>query len=171
MAYRKLAPRMRFANCCAAAAVVLSGFGAAVGGEVLQSKDGLRLEFSEQGRVSRVVVGSTAIPLKGTGGFAVADYQCPPAVVNLVPNPGFEEGVQGWRLEKGQTLDTAVAHGGRASIRLHVPGPRPDTTNLGIVIPVKPYTAYRVGLWYRRHQAPSGKGGAPAVFYSELDDK
>ncbi len=169
MACRKRTPRRWLGYVFLAAAV--SWCGAARGDEVLQSRDGLRVEFSEQGRIARMNIGATALPLKGTGGFAVADYECPPALVNLVSNPGFEEGVQGWRLEKGQTLDATVAHGGRASMRLEVPGPQPGTTNLGIVVPVKPYTAYRVGLWYRRHQAQSGQGGSPAVFYSELDDK
>lgn len=151
--------------------VVALWCGVVVAGEVLQTNDGLRLEFSEQGRISRMAIGPASLPLTAAGGFSVADCQSPAAVINLIPNAGFEAGPQGWRLEKGQALDTAVAHGGRASIRLEVPGPEPGTTNLGIVVPVKPYTAYRVGLWYRRHHAPSGRGGSPAVFYSELDEQ
>lgn len=152
-------------------ALVLSWQGVCAAGEVIQGQDGLRVEFSEQGRIECVAIGSTTLPWEGTGGFSVADHQCPPPLVNLVPNAGFEDGLQEWKVEKGQTLDTAVAHSGRASIRLEVPGPQPGTTNLGVVIPVKPYTAYRVGLWFRRHKAPSGSGGSPAAFYSELDDK
>jgi hypothetical protein len=141
------------------------------GGEALQCPGGLRVEFSDQGRVTRLDIGSTRLPLKTPGGLAVADFQRPPALVNLVPNPGFEEGAHGWRLEKGQTVDTAIAHGGRASMRLEVPGPQPGTTNLGVTVAVKPNTAYRVEMWVRLHSVQKRPGSGPGFYYSELDDQ
>jgi len=145
--------------------------GESLGDEVLQTNEGLRLEFSDQAQLTRVDIGSTTLPLKRPGGFSVADHQRPPALVNLVPNPGFEEGTQGWRLEKGQTLDTTIAHDGRASMRLEVLGPEPGTTNLGATLPVKPHTAYRVGMWVRGRHIQRGSGGGPGFFYSELDEQ
>lgn len=156
---------------CGAVGALLLACHVAAGEEVFQSRDGLRVQFSDQGRVTRMDIGSTRLPLKAPGGLSVADFERPPDLVNLVPNPGFEEGAKAWRLEKGQTLDTTIAHSGRASIRLEVPGPQPGTTNLGVTVAVKPNTAYRVEMWVRLHNVQKGPGGGPGFFYTELDDK
>jgi hypothetical protein len=105
------------------------------------------------------------LPLHGAGGFAVADFANQPEPANLVPNPGFEEGATGWSLAADQALDRAVFHSGRASARLHVPGPAPAQSNLGVVLPVKPNTRYRVGLWLRREGV-----GVCGAYASERDE-
>jgi len=108
-------------------------------------KTDLRLELSDAGRIAGMQIGPTALPLIGAGGFAIADFQDQPPPVNLVPNPGFEDGARGWRLSKGQTLDRQVFHAGAVSARLEVPGPSPGSSTLEVFVPVKPNTRYRVG--------------------------
>ena len=132
----------------------------------LETGNGLRLELSAQGRVTSLHVGRTVLPLKGAGGFALADFQDQPKPLNLVPDPGFEEGAEGWRLAKGQSLDTRVFHSGKTSAKLEVPGPEPASSTLEVVVPVKPRTRYRVGIWIRRE-----KVGVCGAYVSERDDR
>jgi len=113
----------------------------------IRTSDGLKLEFSAPGRVTRVTAGRVALPLRGAGGFAVADFRDQPEPQNLVPNGGFEEGTTGWSLSPGQALDTTISRSGRASARLGVPGPEPAQSNLEAVVPVKPSTRYQAGMW------------------------
>jgi hypothetical protein len=129
------------------------------------SGNGLRLEFSSRGRVTGLVIGQTALPVRGEGGFALADFQNQPEPVNLVPNPGFEAGVAGWHLARGQSLDRQVFHSGAASVRLDVPGPQTASSNLEVIVPVKPNQRYRVGLWMRREGV-----GVCGAYSSERDD-
>jgi hypothetical protein len=130
----------------------------------LGTQDGLVLELSRRGQVTGLVVAGRPIPLHQSGGFFVIDYQNQPQAKNLVPNPGFEEGAQGWSLSAGQAIDEEIAHGGRRSVRLEVPGPEPGTCNLGVQVPVKRGRRYRVGLWMRRHRC-----GVCGAYVSELD--
>ena len=106
------------------------------------------------------------VPLHGEGGFALADFKNQPEPVNLVPNPGFEAGTVGWRLAKGQSLDSQVFHSGRASVRLEVPGPQPASSNLEVVVPVKPNQRYRVGLWIAARTV-----GVCGAYSSDRDDR
>lgn len=133
---------------------------------VLESGDGVRLELSSQGRITGLRIGETALPLRTPGGFSIADFHDQPKPVNLVPNPGFEEGEKGWRLAKGQSLDHKVAHSGNRAARLEVAGPEPATSNLEVVAPVKPHTRYRVGMWLRREGV-----GVCGAYSSERDDQ
>jgi len=132
----------------------------------LSTGNGLKMELSPTGRVTSLLIGPTALPLKGQGGFALADFQDQPEPRNLVPNPGFEEGTQGWTLGQGQSLDAQIVHSGQASARLEVPGPAPASSNLETVVPVKPNTRYRVGMWLRREQV-----GVCGAYSSERDDQ
>ncbi|MEN6402134.1 MAG: sugar-binding protein, partial [Armatimonadia bacterium] len=100
------------------------------------------------------------------GGFAVADFKHQPDPVNLVPNGDFENGTTGWGLDKYQTLDTTVAHSGKASVRLAVAGPAPAQTTLQVFVPVKPNTRYKVGMWLRRE-----KVGVCGVYSSERGEQ
>lgn len=133
--------------------------------EGVESGDGLRLELSSRGRVTGVTIGQTALPMRGEGGFALADFKNQPEPVNLVPNPGFEGGTAGWKLAKGQSLDRQVFHSGRAAVRLEVPGPQTGSSNLEVIVPVKPNHRYRVGLWMRRENL-----GVCGAYSSERDD-
>lgn len=131
----------------------------------LSTGDGLAVDLADTGQVTAVRIGATALPLRGAGGFLIADFNHQPEPANLVPNPGFEQGTAGWPLAASQSLDTTVVHAGRASVRLQVPGPAPAQSNLGVVVPVKPNTRYRVGLWLRREGV-----GVCGAYSSERDD-
>jgi hypothetical protein len=132
----------------------------------IRTGDGVRLELSPEGGVTAVSIGSTALTLVGQGGFAVADFKNQPEPVNLVPNPGFEDGTAGWTLTSTQFLDTSIFHTGGASVRIEVPGPAAASSSLGITVPVKPFTRYLVGMWVRRELV--GRCGA---YSSERDDQ
>lgn len=132
----------------------------------VESGDGVRLELSARGRAVGLRIGATALPLRAPGGFSIADFHDQPKPVNRVLNPGFEDGEKGWRLAKGQSLDQRISHSGKCSARLEVAGPEPATSNLEVVVPVKPHTRYRVGMWLRRQQV-----GVCGVYSSERDDQ
>ncbi|MBI2301904.1 MAG: hypothetical protein HYU66_23625 [Armatimonadetes bacterium] len=119
---------------------------------IVRTGDGLGLRVSPAGLVTAATLGNAALPLKGAGGFAVADLQNQPEPVNLVANPGFEDGPAGWALNATQSLDDTVAHGGKASARIRV-GPEQGSSSLGCEVPVKPGTKYRCELWLRRDGA------------------
>ena len=132
----------------------------------LETGDGLGLELSTSGRIAGLRIGRAALPLKGQGGFALADFLHQPEPDNVVPNPGFEDGAKGWGLGKGQAIDAQVFHSGRASVRLEVLGPEPGRSNVGCMVPVKPNTRYRASMWVRRQ-----KVGVCGAYVSERDDK
>ena len=144
-----------------AVSALTAGFAA-----TLKTGDGLTLNVSDTGRVTTMGIGNTPLPLKGQGGFAIADFKHQPAPVNLIPNGDFENGSTGWSLDKYQSLDTTIAHSGKASVRLAVPGPEPLQTQLMVVIPVKPNTRYKVGMWLRRE-----KVGVCGVYSSERGEQ
>jgi hypothetical protein len=131
----------------------------------LSTGDGLALDLSAAGRVTGLKIGGAALPLKGQGGFAVYDFAFKPELTNLVPNGSFEEADKGWRLGKGQSLDTTVAHTGRTSAKLEVPGPEPTSSNLEVFVPAKPNTQYVATLWVRRQNV-----GVCGAYVSERDD-
>lgn len=131
----------------------------------LSTKDGLAIDISPQGRITGCRLGAFSLLGRGTGGFSLCDYTEKPQLINLVPNGSFEEGDKGWRLGPGQSIDTTVAHTGRASARLEVPGPVPRTSNLEIFIPVKPNTHYIAELWLRRQNV-----GVCGAYISERDE-
>jgi len=131
----------------------------------LETAKGLRLELSDEGRVTQISVGESTLPLRGSGGLAIADFKHQPAPVNLVPNADFEDGATGWRLAKGQSLDARLAHSGKTSARLEVAGPETASSNLEVVVPVKPNTRYRVGMWLRRQGV-----GVCGAYASERDE-
>jgi hypothetical protein len=145
--------------------LLLLGMATLTAAATLTTGDGLALDLSAQGRVTGVRIGSTALPARGEGGFAIYDFAVKPELINLVPNGSFEEGATGWRLGAGQTLDATMAHTGKASARLEVPGPEPAKSNLEVVVPVKPNTTYVAELWVRRHGV-----GVCGAYVSERDD-
>ena len=101
--------------------------------EEIATTDGLRLQLSPSGQVTSVRIGDTGLRLAGPGGAFVADYKAKQENPNVVPNAGFEDGARGWRLANAtQSLDRDVAQSGKASVKLHVPGPRAGTNNLGV---------------------------------------
>ncbi|MCD6362038.1 MAG: carbohydrate-binding family 9-like protein, partial [Armatimonadetes bacterium] len=87
-----------------------------------------------------------------------------PELINLVPNPGFEQGTANWTISGTQHIDRSVAHTGHASMRLEVKGPEPGRANLGTTVPVKPNTRYRCELWIMRKNV-----GVTGTYVSERD--
>ncbi|MHB8995367.1 MAG: sugar-binding protein [Armatimonadota bacterium] len=132
----------------------------------LKTGEGLTLNLSDTGRITSMGIGNMPLPLKGQGGFAIADFKHQPAPLNLIPNGDFENGSTGWSLDKYQSLDTSIAHSGKGSMRLLVPGPEPQHSNLQIIVPVKPNTRYKVGMWLRRE-----KVGVCGVYSSERGEQ
>jgi hypothetical protein len=132
----------------------------------VSTQDGVALEVSGKGEVTALRIGDTKLPLAVPGGFALADYHDQPEPQNLVPNPGFEAGAEGWALGAGQAIEEEIVHGGRRSVRLEVPGPDPGNSNVGCLVPVKPNARYRCELWVRRQNV-----GVCGAYVSERDDQ
>jgi len=147
-------------------ALALSVSVVAAQGVVVSTEDGTALEMSAQGQVTGLTVGETELALASPGGFAIADYHNQPEPVNLVPNPGFEQGAEGWSLGRGQSIDEQIVHSGQRAVRIEVPGPEPGNSNVGCYVPVKPNTRYRCELWVRRE-----KVGVCGAYVSERDDQ
>ncbi|MGD9495361.1 MAG: discoidin domain-containing protein [Armatimonadota bacterium] len=89
----------------------------------------LRLDPGAQERASVLIApeegaeaGSVEIAATATSGPASARVTGTmlyiPAEANLLRNPGFEEGMTGWSGSGSFEIDTQVAHGGAASVRL-----------------------------------------------------
>jgi len=131
----------------------------------ISTGDGLTIEMNHSGAVTGLRVVNRTIPLTQPGGFFLADFKKQPESPNLVPNPGFEEGGKGWNLDKTQSIDDTLAHTGRFSVRLHIPGPEKGTSNVGIRVPVEPFKRYRVSLWVRRQNC-----GVCGAYISQLDE-
>jgi len=131
----------------------------------VSTKDDLALDIADTGRVTGLRLGDASVPFVGQGGFSLAEYLPMRNPANLAPNPGFEEGTTSWRLSGDCRLDTAIFHSGTTSLRLSSPAPT-ATTNTEIVIPVKPNTRYRVGLWMRRDNV-----GVAGAYSSERNDQ
>ncbi len=145
--------------------LVISAISASAADLTLKTKAGLAMRISPTGEVTAAQIGTVELPLAGVGGFSIADFQNQPEPQNLVPNPGFEQGAEGWNLRPGQSLDERVFHSGERAVRLEVPGPEPGSSNVGYTVPVKPNTAYRCELWVRRE-----KVGICGAYVSERDD-
>ena len=156
---------MRYSPQCLGWLVLFVALGSAEAVTVA-TRDGLGLDLSARGRVGALRIGEVALPMKGEGGFAIADFRDQPEPQNLVPNPSFEEGDTGWRFARRQSVDTTVFCSGKASARLEVPGPEPASSNMEVIIPVKPNTRYRAGLSVRRE-----KVGVCGAYISERDDR
>ncbi len=132
----------------------------------LETGSGLRVGLSDEGRFTEISIARSGLPLREAGGLAITDFKHQCAPVNLVPNAGFEDGATGWRLGQGQSLDSQVTHSGKNSARLEVAGPEPKSSNLEILVPVKPNTRYRVGMWLRRQAV-----GVCGAYSSERDER
>ncbi len=110
-------------------ALTLSVFMAGQGLEVTTG-DGLALTFDQRGRIAAVRLDGRALPLIAPAWpFEAADAGAAIAgAKNLLPNPSFEEDADGdgvpdgWSYGKYWAWDRTVAHTGRASLRVSVPG-------------------------------------------------
>ncbi len=148
------------------AALAVSCAMATAQGIGVSTPDGVTLEMSANGEVTGLRIGEVKLRLVDAGGFAIADFHNQPEPVNLVPNPGFEEGAEGWNLGAGQSIDEEIVHAGKRAVRLEVPGPDPGNSNVGCLVQVKPNTRYHCELWVRRE-----KVGVCGAYVSERDDQ
>ena len=80
---------------------------------------------------------------------------------NLVSNPGFEQGLDGWETT-GQAefaADADVKHGGKCSARITVSPDQPlEYQNVAYSMPVKPGEEYIATFWVRCHDLKDGAG-------------
>ncbi len=135
------------------------------GAATVKTGDGLAVEVDRQGLISGASVEGQAVPVKGAGGFSVSDFTVEREFINIVPNPGFEDGDEGWLLADTQSFDEEVFHSGSRSVRLRIEPPDTGKSNLETRVPVKPSTHYVAALWLRRE-----KVGVCGAYISERDD-
>lgn len=114
----------------------------------VRTGDGLAVRLAP---ASQVTLAGETLPTTGqTGGLLVRDARRQPRP-NLLPNPGFEGAGDQWTWAGPWAVDPAVAHEGRASLRLDAPGPEPAPKILlqSAPAPVQGDTEYVVSLWAR----------------------
>ena len=99
-------------------ALLISAALASAQGLTLRTGDGLVLELSGAGEVTAAQIGAAKLPLAGAGGFSIADFHNQPEPENMVANPGFEQGAEGWNLRDGQSIDEKIFHTGKRAVRL-----------------------------------------------------
>jgi len=81
------------------------------------------------------------------------------ATPNLVANPGFEQGAAGWSLPSNFSLDTTVAHGGVASLK--VVNTDPKVYQLATTpLHVKSGHHYRFSAWIKTRGVQGEDSGA-----------
>jgi hypothetical protein len=78
---------------------------------------------------------------------------------NLVSNPGFEGGPDGWSLPAIYAVDDTVAHSGSRSLR-YQNAPGGPYVLAAQVLPLKPGKCYRFGVWVKTRDIASGDTGA-----------
>lgn len=158
------------ANLYSLYALLLLGIGPppATGAE-LSTADGLALTVDDHGAVTGLRIDGKPAPLRGPGGFYLADVAGVPAMeAERLGNPSFETVAgglpDGWRVGADWTVDETVAHTGRRSMRVTVAGPEPRSSGaLAVELDVQPNQPYRVAMWLRT------AGCAPAYYIVQLD--
>lgn len=134
----------------------------------LSTDDGLRLDLSDQGQVTGCWIGNDPLAMTGQGGFFIADYKRQPEPVNMLSNPGFEDGFEGWYCHSPgfQFIDSSVYHNGAASACIRIT--KDDGENSSSVtrlLAVKPNAKYRVSFWTMRENCAK----IPNTYISEID--
>jgi hypothetical protein len=150
----------------AAACLVCLCAGCAAAVEIATA-DGLTLRMGPDGQVESCRVdGQELLRAGARGGVFVADVASIAARgVPLGDNLSFEQ-IQagrpaGWEVGHDWQLDRQMAHTGKASMRVSVSNA--TSGSLGITVPVRPNTPYRVAWWMRT------QGCAPAFYIEQYD--
>ncbi len=79
-------------------------------------------------------------------------------------NPGFETGATGWdRLPRNAAVDTAVAHGGAASVSLTVADPAKEAVYITRRVPVVGGAAYKASCFVKTENVEPRKGRQSSV--------
>ena len=135
----------------------------------LSTTDGLALRMDSSGAISHIRLGGSDLPLTGPGGFYVADVaRIPVHDTELLSDPGFETLAAGqptgWNVGHDWTVDTTVAHSGKASMRVDIPGPKAASSGaLAADVPVRANTSYQVSMWLRTENS------APCMYLVQTD--
>ena len=134
------------------------------------TRDGLTLGLGSGGEVmSCCVDGRELLRAGARGGLFVADVEDIPARDDLLVDNGSFEQIEagkpvGWVVGRDWELERQIARTGDASMRVSVTGPQKRPSgSLGIDVPVKPNTPYRVSLWQRT------EGCAPSFYIVQYD--
>ncbi len=123
------------------------------GGVRLSTADGLTLTLDAAGRVAALQIEGQDLPIAPAWPLLVRDLtHAAEAGPNLLPNPGFEQGLTDWAPYAVQGAQVEVheaqAHGGRAALAI-----RGEEGSQGAVIgppiPVKPGQRYRVSAFFQ----------------------
>jgi len=106
--------------------------------------------------------------------FALATHEGRAQDSNLIKNPGFEKGKQGWKLkDKGSSLVRSPTHAGSGALKLindftGKKAPSHDTVQR--VKGIKAGTEYLYSVWVRGEDVQGiGAGGKPMAMLSWLD--
>jgi len=108
--------------------------------------DGLIITFTPKTKVT--LAGVDLPETNQPGGLLVRDATRKPKP-NLLSNPGFAEGINGWQIKGKGMIEDKLFHSGKESLLLEGPGENPtQTTQLeSAVLPVKRGVEYIVGFW------------------------
>ncbi len=86
-------------------------------------------------------------------------------------NPGFEEGLKGWRvnelMEKMTKLLPEAAREGSFGLRVDDASPIYGSSTANIPLPVKPGKKYRISFWAKNQSTAKGKVNLTFRFYKE----
>ena len=123
----------------------------------IQTDDSLALTLSADGQALALTEDGDALPLTAGPVLWLRDMSRAGTVdtPNLLPNPGFEEGLEGWRIsqqvETTLTVTTGVHHRGNRALQIR--GERVNGLGAGVLatladIPVTPGGRYRLSGYF-----------------------
>ncbi|MGI8703903.1 MAG: hypothetical protein ACR2JZ_05270, partial [Candidatus Limnocylindrales bacterium] len=154
--------RRRLGVGVAALLVAVSSFALPAAGATslsLTTDDGLRLLLDQNGSVSGVRLGGTAVPRVANGGGL--SLRMVGGAANLLTNPGFDRDADtdrvpdGWRFagtDRRPVLDRQVRRGtSGASVRLSA-GTEPGSGSVSTTLTVAPATNYTLSAWMRSQE-------------------
>lgn len=164
--------RFRLAVLCA---VLAAARGHPAQTMVATGDGSLALDFELGGGRVRVLVRGAPLPqLPAPGGFSVADVTRPGE--ELLANGDLEadadgDGVpDGFIAGRGWVRDSDEAHGGRYSVRCHLPGPEDGTSgDFGVTVPVQGGRTYLVSFWLKC-RGRAGRYPASTGYIQQQDD-
>ncbi len=145
---------------------------------MLRTADGLTLTLSADGRALGLTLQDEALPVTAGPLLWVRDMSRAGQVIapNLLPNPGFEAGMQGWRISQhidtAITVTTAVHHSGDRALQMTA-GPVQRLGAGALVttpaIPITPGQRYRLsGYFLSSRGYVQGVSGTPPVRQDQM---
>ena len=148
---------------------------AATGEEPLSvaTKNGLSLGLTHEGRLTSLAIGGHQILARQEPVLRVRDMSSAAQVSspNLLSNPGFEQGLNGWSpqsvMDTDIGVDSTVSRSGGSSLKMH--GLASGRLGAGIVysgaIPVEPGRLYRISGYFKSSRGYlQGISGIPTAY-------